>query len=83
MIEAVWLVLIGAGVLLCVVRMLKGPTVVDRAVAVDAIATITTALLVLLGFVFGRFVYVDVALVYGVLTFVGAVAIARYLERGL
>jgi len=83
MIEAVWLVLIGAGVLLCVVRMLKGPTVVDRAVAVDAIATITTALLVLLGFVFGRFAYVDVALVYGVLTFVGAVAIARYLERGL
>jgi multicomponent Na+:H+ antiporter subunit F len=52
-------------------------------VGVDAAATVTTALLVLLGFVFQRYVYLDVALVYAVLTFIGAVAIARYLERGI
>ena len=81
--SAIFLVIIGAGVLLCLLRMLLGPTTADRAVAVDTTATVTTALLVLLGFVFDRYVYLDVALVYAVLTFIGAVAIARYLERGL
>jgi len=73
----------GAGMLLCLLRMLKGPSSADRAVAVDTAATVTTALLVLLGFVFNRYVYLDVALVYALLTFIGAVAIARYLEGGL
>jgi len=63
--------------------LFKGPSTADRAVAVDTSATVTTALLVLLGAIFKRYVYLDVALVYAVLTFIGAVAIARYLERGL
>jgi len=79
----VFVTIIGAGILLCLFRMLKGPSSADRAVAVDTAATVTTALLVLLGFVFKRYVYLDVALVYAVLTFIGAVAIARYLEGGL
>ncbi len=79
----VFVTIIGAGILLCLLRMLKGPTSADRAVAVDTVATVTTALLVLLAFVFKRYVYLDVALVYSVLTFIGAVAIARYMEGGL
>jgi multicomponent Na+:H+ antiporter subunit F len=79
----VFLSIISAGILLCLLRMLKGPSSADRAVAVDTAATVTTALLVLLGFVFQRSVYLDVALVYAVLTFIGAVAIARYLEGGI
>ena len=63
--------------------MIKGPTAPDRAVAVDTISTITTALLVFLGFIFKRYVYLDVALVYAVLTFIGSVAIARFLEKGI
>ncbi len=79
----VFLVIIGAGIFLCFLRMLKGPTPSDRAVAFDTISTVTTALLVFLGLVFGRYVYLDVALVYAVLTFIGSVAIARFLERGI
>lgn len=79
----VFVAIIAAGILLCLLRMLKGPTSADRAVAVDTAATVTTALLALLAFVFKRYVYLDVALVYAVLTFIGAVAIARYLEGGL
>ena len=63
--------------------MLKGPTPSDRAVALDTLSTVTTALLVLLGYIFGRKVYLDVSLVYAVLTFVGSVAIARFLEKGV
>ena len=72
-----------AAVLLCMVRAIRGPTAPDRLVAVDGMITITTALLVLLGLFLGRRIYVDVALVYAVLAFVGVIAVARYLERGL
>jgi multicomponent Na+:H+ antiporter subunit F len=81
--ETIFLAVIGVGITLCLLRMLKGPTAGDRAVAVDTMATITTALLVLLGFIFERYVYLDVALVYAVLTFIGSVAIARFLEKGI
>jgi multicomponent Na+:H+ antiporter subunit F len=81
--EIILLIIIGVAICLCLLRMLKGPTAPDRAVAVDTIATITTALLVLLGFIFERYVYIDVALVYAVLTFIGSVAIARFLEKGI
>ena len=79
----IFIFIIGLAVLLCLLRMLKGPTAPDRAVALDTVATITTALLVLLGFIFERYVYMDVALVYAVLTFIGSVAIARFLEKGI
>jgi multicomponent Na+:H+ antiporter subunit F len=81
--EIIFLAAIGVAICLCVLRMLKGPTAPDRAVAVDTMATITTALLVLLASSFERSVYLDVALVYAVLTFIGSVAVARFLEKGL
>jgi len=81
--EIIFLTVMAAAAILCLLRMLKGPAAPDRAVAVDTIATITTALLVLLGSIFERYVYLDVALVYAVLTFIGSVAIARFLEKGI
>jgi len=81
--EIIFLTVIAAAIILCLLRMLKGPTAPDRAVAVDTVATVTTALLVLLGSIFERYVYLDVALVYAVLTFIGLVAIARYLEKAI
>ena len=79
----VFLGLIGIGVILCALRMLNGPTSADRMVAVDTFSTVTVALLVLLGFMMGRQIYLDVSLVYAVLTFVGTVVVARYLEKGI
>jgi len=79
----VFLAVISVGIFLCLLRLLKGPTAPDRAVAVDTITTTVVALLVFLGFVFKRYVYLDVALVYSLLSFVGLVAIARFLERGI
>ena len=72
-----------AAVILCMLRALRGPTASDRLVGVDAMITITTALMVLLGLYLGRRIYLDVALVYAVLAFVGVIAVARYLEKGL
>lgn len=79
----VFLTCIGVGIILCFLRMVGGPTSADRMVGVDTFATVTVALLVLIGFILERRVYLDVSLVYAVLTFVGTVAVARYLERGI
>jgi multisubunit Na+/H+ antiporter MnhF subunit len=63
-----------------VIRLLIGPTTVDRVVAADTLAVITTAGLAGLATVFDNPIYLDVALVYGTLAFVGTVAIARAIE---
>jgi multicomponent Na+:H+ antiporter subunit F len=79
----VFLVFIGGAVLLCIARMVAGPTSADRAVALDTMTTVVTGLIVVLGLMFRRYVYLDVALVYAVLMFIGSVAIARFLEKGI
>jgi len=71
------------GMLFAFIRFIKGPTAADRTVAVDTFTTIGVAALVLLGYIYQRFIYLDVALVYGVLGFIGVLVIARYLEDAL
>ena len=56
---------------------------VDRVVAVDMLTVVSISLIALYAHVAGRSIYLDVALVYGVLSFLAVLAIARYLERGL
>ena len=74
---------IGLALLLALYRFIKGPTASDRIVALDTLTTISTALLVLLGLFFQRYIYIDVALIYGLLGFIGVLTVARYLEGGL
>ena len=81
--EILCLTVIGISIVLCLLRMLMGPTAADRAVALDTVTTVTVAFLVVLGYFFERYVYLDVSLVYAVLMFVGSVAIARFLEKGI
>ena len=71
------------GVSLAAIRFVKGPTAGDRSVALDTLTTIMVAALVLLAYVFDRYIYLDVALVYGVLGFIGVIVLARYLEGAL
>lgn len=75
--------LIAGSVLLCVVRLAIGRTLVDRVAAIDMLTIVSISMIALYAHVADRFVYVDVALVYGVLSFLAVVAMARYLERGL
>ena len=62
------------------IRLFLGPTTPDRVVAADTLAVITTAGLAGLASVFDNPIYLDIALVYGTLAFVGTVAIARAIE---
>jgi multicomponent Na+:H+ antiporter subunit F len=64
-------------------RLFKGPSVADRIVALDAMTIISISLIVLIAHFAQRIIYLDVAIVYGLVSFIGVVAFARYLERGL
>ena len=76
-------VLILCAIVLGVVRLVLGPTLIDRIVAIDMLTIISISLIALYAHVSGRFVYIDVALVYGLLSFLAVLAIARFLEKGL
>jgi multicomponent Na+:H+ antiporter subunit F len=75
--------LIFFGIVFAVIRLVLGRTVVDRVAAIDMLTVISIAMIALYAHVSGRFIYLDVALVYGVLSFLAVLAVARYLERGL
>jgi multicomponent Na+:H+ antiporter subunit F len=64
-------------------RLLKGPKITDRAIALDAMTIMAVSGIAMLAWYFGRIIYIDVALVYGILSFLGIIALARYLEREL
>ena len=66
-----------------VLRLIIGRTLVDRVVAIDMLTVVSISLIALYAHVSGRFVYLDVALVYGLLSFLAVLAIARFLEKGL
>jgi multicomponent Na+:H+ antiporter subunit F len=78
---AVIIIMIAIG--LGIYRLVKGPTVVDRVIALDLLTLIAIALIAMIAHITSRFIYVDVALVYGLLSFLSVLAVARYLERGL
>jgi multicomponent Na+:H+ antiporter subunit F len=75
-------VLIFFSVVFGVLRLVIGRTVVDRVAALDMLTIVSISLIALYAHVSGRFIYLDVALVYGVLSFLAVLAVARYLERG-
>jgi len=70
-------------IFIALIRFIKGPSVLDRVVAFDVISIISISVICILALMLKRFIYVDVALVYGLLSFIGVLVVARYYERGL
>lgn len=64
---------------LCFARLILGPTPADRVVAVDTVNTLTVASLVILGLIYKEVIFIDVAIVYALLSFVSTLFIAKYL----
>ncbi|MDD2239548.1 MAG: monovalent cation/H+ antiporter complex subunit F [Kiritimatiellae bacterium] len=69
--------------LLAMVRLFLGPTSADRVVALDAINTLVVASMIVLAVVFRQILFVDVAIVYALLSFIGTLFIAKYLGGNL
>jgi multicomponent Na+:H+ antiporter subunit F len=69
-------------VILALIRVLRGPTAPDRAVGVDTINTIIIVGMVAFGAAFREVIYIDVAIVYALLSFISTLFIAKYLQGG-
>ncbi len=80
----IWLAAALAGVafLLALFRFVKGPSPADRVVAFDVMTIVAITGIVLTALVEGRGIYLDVALIYALLSFLGVIVVARYLEGG-
>lgn len=72
--------LAGVAFLFALIRFVRGPSRMDRVVAFDVLTVISITFIVLAALLEGRGVYLDAALVYALLSFLGVIAVARYLE---
>jgi len=83
MIEFIFLI-VSALLVVCsifsIIRMAIGPTVADRIVGLDTINTIVVAEMIILSVVYNAVIYVDIAIVYALLSFISTLFIANYLE---
>ena len=70
------------GMLLTLVRALLGPTVYDRILAVNLFGTITVLFIAVHGFLQDRPDFLDIALVYALINFIGTVAVLKFFEYG-
>ena len=76
------LVTLGVALLIAVVRLVKGPTLPDRVVAMDLIGVLVVGLIVVLAATTRVPATLDAAIVIALIGFVGTVAYATYVERG-
>ncbi len=74
--------LVGIALLLNLWRLIKGPNVLDRILALDTMYINSIALIVLLGLFFGSPLYFEGALLIAMLGFVSTAALCKYLLRG-
>ncbi|MEX2582470.1 MAG: monovalent cation/H+ antiporter complex subunit F [Gemmatimonadota bacterium] len=67
---------------MAITRGILGPTVYDRALAVNMFGTATVLLIAVLGFLTGRPDFLDLAIVYALLSFIGTIAVLKYVSSG-
>lgn len=67
---------------LCLYRAVVGPSEADRVVAINIIGTKTVVIISLIAFVLKQEFFLDVALVYALISFAATVGIAKYMEKG-
>jgi multicomponent Na+:H+ antiporter subunit F len=75
-------IIIACTILVCSYRAIFGPGTFNRIVAANVIGTKAICLLVIVGYIIERPHFVDVALMYAAIAFIGTLIIAKYAERG-
>ena len=63
---------------LALIRALRGPSVYDRILAVNTFGTLTVILISVHGFIAGRPEFLDLALVYALINFIGTIAVTKF-----
>ncbi len=76
------LTLLGAACLLTLARLVRGPSLPDRILALDTLNINAIALIVVYGIWLRSTVFFEIALLMAVMGFIGTVALTKYLQRG-
>jgi multicomponent Na+:H+ antiporter subunit F len=79
--SAIALAMLSVALLLAFARLARGPTLPDRVVALDLISILTAGSAAVYAIAAEQAVFLDVALILALISFLGTVAFARYLER--
>ncbi len=68
--------------ILVLYRAIKGPRVCDRVLSVNMIGTKTVVLIALIGYIYERPHFLDIAIVYALINFIVTIAFLKYRETG-
>ena len=68
---------------ICAWRLVKGPSLPDRVAALDTIGINLLAMVAVLSVLFKTQAFIEYILLIGILSFIGTMALARYIERGV
>lgn len=71
---------IALGIVFSIYRLIKGPSVFDRVLSLDAINILITGLLVIIAFTLNNSLYLDIAIVYAILAFLETIVFAKFME---
>ena len=75
-------VLVMLMIFLSLIRALAGPTAPDRVAAINIMGTKTLIIITLIARIYGHEYFLDIAMVYALMSFVTTIGIAKYLEKG-
>lgn len=80
---ALWIILplLSGGLLVVLVRLVHGPSLPDRVIALDLLTTLGIGVLATYAIATGQPVFLDVAIIIALVSFIGTVAFAYYLEK--
>ncbi|MFZ6027136.1 MAG: cation:proton antiporter [Chloroflexota bacterium] len=84
MTELLWpiiLALLAASMVFAFIRLARGPSLPDRVIALDLISVVAVGFIVVYSVRFNQPAFLDVAIILTLITFLGTVAFAYYLER--
>jgi multicomponent Na+:H+ antiporter subunit F len=79
---AVVMIAVLVTMLLALTRAIAGPTVFDRILALNMFGTKTVLLIAVVSFLIGRPEFIDLALVYALMNFIGVIAVLRFSQHG-
>jgi multicomponent Na+:H+ antiporter subunit F len=75
------LAVLGAGLALVLLRVIRGPSLADRVLGLDLLAVLGLSLLALFSLIYEQPAFLDVAILLGLVGFIGSVAFARAMEE--
>lgn len=77
------LVVLSVAILLCLIRIIRGPTMSDRVIALDSIGINLISVTAVMAVLLRTTAFMEIILLIGILSFVGTIAFSKFIERGV